>query len=286
MNPFINLEDPVYRNIPDKAETRAFEHDMDYRVRLKEAIGGYYIGQDYFSQKDPDDLAQVFEEKLAESCARWTHVTYEVGEDNPIKMMQASIREQMSTVMRDHLKRTNGNIGHFPYSKERSIMRWVDADKDTYDVRLDPFSICSRWAEASASSVMAAARKNDPRKLELARHSAAESARRRSINYKALFLISTILFVVSLLGTWALKQAGNVWLLLQGYLPYVAAHLKRTKFVSLELVYRCCRALEKAIVSFDFTQDGETFSHRLSWLLRQETVSYTADYRNQKDLFS
>ena len=72
--------------------------------------------------------------------------------------------------------------------------------------------------------------------------------------------------------------------LVQGYLPCVAAYLKRTNFVSLELVYRCCAALEQAVVAFNFMQDGETFAHRLSWHLRQETTRYIADSRSGKTL--
>lgn len=69
--------------------------------------------------------------------------------------------------------------------------------------------------------------------------------------------------------------------LLQGYLPHVAAHLKRSSAlpVSLELIYRCVASLEKAVETFDFTQTGETFAHRLSWHLRQEATRYIANCR-------
>lgn len=35
--------------------------------------------------------------------------------------------------------------------------------------------------------------------------------------------------------------------------------------------------LEKAVDGFNFEQNGETFSHRLSWWLRQETTKYIAE---------
>lgn len=213
VRPFIKLEDPVYRNIPDKSETQGFERYMEQRVKLKESLGARHIGQNYFPQKDPDDLAQVFEVKLAESCARRTTLTYEVGEDNPTKMTESEIRREMSAVIRDHLKRTNGNIGHFPYSGERLIMQWISDDKeDTYDVRLDPFSIY--WADASLGDVEATAKKNDVRKTEKDRDPDLEATSRSSVNYKFLFLISAVLSVAALLGTLAVKQTGNVWLLL------------------------------------------------------------------------
>lgn len=67
--------------------------------------------------------------------------------------------------------------------------------------------------------------------------------------------------------------------LTDGYLPQVAAHIRRMpeNLQSLELVMRCCRAVEKAVDGFRFEQEGETFTHRLSWWLRQETTRYIAD---------
>lgn len=67
--------------------------------------------------------------------------------------------------------------------------------------------------------------------------------------------------------------------LVEAYLPSVAAHIRRLHAPqqSLELVMRCCRALEKAVDGFDFLQDSESFSHRLSWWLRQTTAEYIAD---------
>ena len=71
-------------------------------------------------------------------------------------------------------------------------------------------------------------------------------------------------------------------LLLRGYLPQVAAVIDRMprEYQTLELVMRCCTALEKAVERFDFIQSSESFTHRLSWALRQTTVAYIADKRN------
>lgn len=68
-------------------------------------------------------------------------------------------------------------------------------------------------------------------------------------------------------------------MLLAGYLPQVAGHIRAqsASLRSLELVMRCCAALEKAVDSFDFLQDSETFTHRLSWALRQTVTAYIAD---------
>ena len=64
--------------------------------------------------------------------------------------------------------------------------------------------------------------------------------------------------------------------LVQSYIPMIAGHIKRTKphMQNLGLVLYCMQALEKAVDSFDFLQDSEPFSHRLSWYLRQAITNY------------
>ena len=46
---------------------------------------------------------------------------------------------------------------------------------------------------------------------------------------------------------------------------------------TLELVMRCCAAVEKAVDGFDFLQDSERFGHRLNWALRQMVTAYIAE---------
>ena len=64
--------------------------------------------------------------------------------------------------------------------------------------------------------------------------------------------------------------------LIQSYIPMVAGHIKHMKphLQTLGLVLYCMQALEKAVDSFDFLQDSEPFSHRLSWWLRQAVANY------------
>ena len=64
--------------------------------------------------------------------------------------------------------------------------------------------------------------------------------------------------------------------LIQSYLTLVAAHVKRMKphLQTFGLAMYCVQSLEKAVDSFDFLQDSETFSHRLSWWLRDATAKY------------
>lgn len=71
--------------------------------------------------------------------------------------------------------------------------------------------------------------------------------------------------------------------LIEGYLPQAAGSIRSLpeRYRTLEAVMRCCAAVEKAVDRFDFLQDGERFSHRLSWWLRQTVTGYMADARNQ-----
>lgn len=71
--------------------------------------------------------------------------------------------------------------------------------------------------------------------------------------------------------------------LIQSYMPMVAAQIRhvRPDMQRLGLVYYCLQALEKAVDNFDFLQDSETFSHRLSWHLRQAVTRYIADSRDE-----
>ncbi|MBQ9746907.1 MAG: hypothetical protein IJW21_08820 [Clostridia bacterium] len=63
------------------------------------------------------------------------------------------------------------------------------------------------------------------------------------------------------------------------YLPLAASYVRRytAENGGLELIYRLVAALEKAADSFDFLQDGETFTHRLSLIFKKEITRYIAD---------
>ena len=66
--------------------------------------------------------------------------------------------------------------------------------------------------------------------------------------------------------------------IVESYLPMVAGHIKHTNNIKnkLSLALYCISGLEKAVDSFDFMQDSESFAHRLGWVLRQTTVAYIA----------
>ena len=75
------------------------------------------------------------------------------------------------------------------------------------------------------------------------------------------------------------KDAAAREKLLQGYLPTVAAFVKRApkEIQTLSTVYECISALEKAIDSFDFSQDNVRFAPRLCTRLRQCIVKCIAN---------
>lgn len=70
-----------------------------------------------------------------------------------------------------------------------------------------------------------------------------------------------------------------------GYLPMVAGHLRHCAphLQTLRHLYLCLQALDNAMDAFDFLQDSEPFSHRLSWHLRQATVRCIADRREKSN---
>ena len=68
--------------------------------------------------------------------------------------------------------------------------------------------------------------------------------------------------------------------LIASYLPVTANHIKHLQkdMQTLSMAMYCAAALENAVDSFDFLQNSETFTHRLSWHLRNATVKYIAEH--------
>lgn len=59
--------------------------------------------------------------------------------------------------------------------------------------------------------------------------------------------------------------------IVNSYLPMVVSYIRRSpkELQTLETIYSCIRSLEKGVDGFNFLQDSETFTHHLSWRLRQ-----------------
>lgn len=64
-------------------------------------------------------------------------------------------------------------------------------------------------------------------------------------------------------------------------LPLIAGIIRRypSEYHTLGLVYQCLNAAERAVDSFSFEQESETFVHRLSWHLKQAVTRYIASSR-------
>ena len=64
--------------------------------------------------------------------------------------------------------------------------------------------------------------------------------------------------------------------LIENYLPLIASLTKRAKpqYQTLGLVMYYIEALEKAVDSFNFFSEGETFTHYLNRYLREAFVKY------------
>lgn len=69
--------------------------------------------------------------------------------------------------------------------------------------------------------------------------------------------------------------------IVNSYLPMVASYIRRSpkELQTLETIYSCVRSLEKGVDSFNFLQDSETFTHHLSWRLRQCITRCLVDRR-------
>lgn len=69
--------------------------------------------------------------------------------------------------------------------------------------------------------------------------------------------------------------------IVNSYLPMVASYIRRSpkELQTLETIYSCVRSLEKGVDSFNFLQDNETFTHHLSWRLRQCITRCLVDRR-------
>lgn len=60
--------------------------------------------------------------------------------------------------------------------------------------------------------------------------------------------------------------------IIENYLVIVAARIRRLPkdMQSLDLIYSCIQALERAVDQFNFLQESETFTHRLCSITQRE----------------
>ena len=67
--------------------------------------------------------------------------------------------------------------------------------------------------------------------------------------------------------------------LIKSYYPMVASHIRRAPrdVQTLRTVYVCLESPAEGVDQFDFLQDSETFTHHLSWRMRQCITRCIAD---------
>ena len=68
-------------------------------------------------------------------------------------------------------------------------------------------------------------------------------------------------------------------IIIDGYLHFVASYIRRMlgDRATLEVVYCCLSALESAVDTFNFLQEGDTFGHQLGLKLKKAINGYIAD---------
>ena len=66
--------------------------------------------------------------------------------------------------------------------------------------------------------------------------------------------------------------------MVESYLFIVASRIKRlpNDIHSIDLIYSCVDKLEKEVDKFDFSNDGETFTHRLTLIIQKEITNHIA----------
>ena len=76
-------------------------------------------------------------------------------------------------------------------------------------------------------------------------------------------------------------DAGARQAIVNSYLPMVASYIRCSpkELQTLETIYCCIHSLEKGVDNFNFLQDSETFTHHLSWRLRQCITRCLVDRR-------
>ena len=72
--------------------------------------------------------------------------------------------------------------------------------------------------------------------------------------------------------------------LIRSYMPMVMSYVIKANHINgrLGLAMHCMDTLEKAVDHFDFLQDSESFSHHLSWHLRNAVAKYRVEQHMEK----
>lgn len=152
MKPFITLEEPLLSNIPSKEETEQFELYMQIEIAVSNFSDELPDIDGYFKSKEnaQNDLAYAYEKALNKWLKenQTLHISYSSNADEQdihrvmqieCDKMEKSVQTLLGQTIRDHLRRTGGNIGHFPYSKERELLQFKSNFDKVFVVKLKPF---------------------------------------------------------------------------------------------------------------------------------------------------
>lgn len=230
MKPFVRLIEPEFKNIPSIAENMNYESVMQKCIQDYNSIEAYFDGSLYFVEEDPDDLAYVFEKELKkwrdENGKINLSYTMEVVKDHndrvideycvDVELLQSACQDlerhlldHMNRVIRNHLERTGGKIGHFPCRSERYILTYKDDDGSFYHVKFNPEDLY--WCKANGYELEKIALYNTPGTSEsgvITPEELEEKKQNRRNRYlksikkrATIFGISAAIFLITFFGT-------------------------------------------------------------------------------------
>lgn len=203
MKPFITLAEPLLSNIPSKEETEQFELYMQREIAVSKFIDKLPNIDNYFkfNENAQNDLAYAYEKALN----KWIEENEELrifhssnaDKEEIHRVIQVecdrkekSIHTLLGQTIRDHLRRTGGNIGHFPYSKERELLRFKSDFDKVFVVKLKPFEYETGIYE---DFLIETAELNSP----AAKKEIMESILRSSEQIKNKVVLRTMTFLIS-----------------------------------------------------------------------------------------
>lgn len=203
---FIKLKEPCLRNLPTQQEGMRFEEYMHENITERNKSGLFFNGKKYFKDKTveekEDDLAYVLEDALVEWSDNHKYTAmdnvdsymliydkmgnvytkvYNCDEDytwdQRLKTIEEELHQDMAKVIKEHLKRTSGKVGHFPYTGKRTMLTCTDELNNVFTITFDPTNI---YPEIDIDPLYKTAEANNPE------HKAESKKQRETVAKKEL----------------------------------------------------------------------------------------------------
>ncbi len=216
MRPFIKLDTPELTNVPDDNSARIHESALKkiYNMLVDNCQEGSL--SPCFRDYADDDLGKVVENEIGRILDERESlmVSSDTTAAEAGKNMEEGIRQKIAQVIRKHLSDTKGNIGHFPYGDKRRLTAYSNEGK-IVEIYFDPFELY--WADATLYLVQEAASKNlaimneEAKKEEIRKEKAAKDPTKLN---KTFLIISSVMFLISLILTLIFKQTDHIFLLM------------------------------------------------------------------------